>query len=204
MPAAKKSPQRKKKAPEPPKNSGRAPRRREIGAFLCLIMGIFTLAAIANTSGWLLVHLRSLITGFIGWGFFAVPPALFVIAFILGFHRGRPVRLRVVCMAVIPVLLGALLHLFLSGTFDTSGGLFSVLWDGGQEMRAGGVIAGILANVLESMVGRVVTAVLLIIGLCAMALLVCNKTPVDIVDSFKNRERREYELEDDYDDYDEL
>jgi S-DNA-T family DNA segregation ATPase FtsK/SpoIIIE len=53
-----------------------------------------------------------LLKGLLGWGFYAVAPVLFLCAVILAFHRGRPVRLRSVCALLLPLAVGALVHLF--------------------------------------------------------------------------------------------
>ena len=204
MPPTKKNQSRKRKPAEPPaseqkRTGGKSPRRREIGAFLCLIMAIFTALGYTSATGWLIQGLRTLISGLIGWGFFVVPPILLVIAFILGFHRGRPIRLRVVAAAMIPVFFGAFLHLFLGSPLtEAAGSLFGELWEAGQEMRAGGVISGFLANGLENMVSIVGAVAVLVFCLGFALLFVSNKSLLDIADWFKNRERREYEPEPEY------
>lgn len=206
MPAAKKPQSRKRKPPEPPapeKRTGenKSPRRREIAAFLCLIAAIFTFLGYVDTTGWLIQGLRALISGLIGWGYYTVPPILLVIAFILGFHRGRPVRLRVASAIAIPVLFGACLHLFLASPLVESGGrMLSELWESGRETRTGGVVSGLLANVLESMVSIVGAAAVLLLCLGFVVLLTCNKSLSDLVDGLKNRERREYKPEPAYED----
>ena len=170
------------------------PRRREIGAFVCLIMGIFTFLAYFETTGWLIQLLRAAITGLLGWGFYAVPFALLAIAAILIFHRGQPVILRVTSAALVPVLLGALLHLSLFGRVPGEGGLGD-LWGSGQALESGGVLSGLLSNFLEAMVSRLGAAIVLFLLLGFLALLISNKGIADLVEWFKNRERRVYEPE---------
>ncbi|MCL2588225.1 MAG: DNA translocase FtsK, partial [Oscillospiraceae bacterium] len=95
------------KAAEHAPNRGRSPRRREIGAFICLLLGVFAALAYFNNDAWLIRGIRTGMSGLFGWGFYAIPLALFAIAAILAFHRGRPVILRVTATALIPALIGA-------------------------------------------------------------------------------------------------
>ena len=182
----------------PGKQGGRqrAPRRREVGAFVCLILGIFTFLAYFNATGWLIEGLRAGITGLLGWGFYAVPPAFFVIAAILALHRGRPVILRVTATAIVPLLIGAVTHLFLSSVI---GNRLADLWAAGQEIESGGVLGGLLSNGLGSMIGTVGTAIMLFLFLGVLLLLILNKTITDLIDWFKNREQLAYEPEPEYD-----
>jgi len=90
---AKKSAKKQKETAAPPKKSGRraeemrrSPRRREFGAGLCFLLGVFTTLAYFGTDALLIGWLRFLFTGLLGWGFYVVPPAFFVIAAILAFH----------------------------------------------------------------------------------------------------------------------
>jgi len=203
MPPSKKPQARKRKPAEPPvperrPSGNKSPRRREIGAFLCLIAAIFTFLGYADTTGWLIQGLRAGISGLIGWGFYAVPLVLLVIVFILAFHRGRPVRLRVVCATLLPVLLGAFLHLFLASSLSETDGMLAELWRSGQEMRTGGVVSGLLAIGLENMVSIVGAVAVLLFCFGFAILATCNKSIVDLVDWFKNRERRAYEPELEY------
>jgi len=210
MPPSKKTQASRKRKPAEPqaperKPSGnKSPRRREVGAFLCLIVAIFTFLGYADTTGWLIQGLRTGISGLIGWGFYAVPPILLVIAFILAFHRGRPVRLRVLSAALLSVIIGAFLHLFLASPLFESGGMLAELWESGQEMRTGGVVSGLLATGLENMVSIVGAVAVLLFCFGFAILATCNKSIVDLVDWFKNRERHEYEPEPEYEFEEEL
>ncbi|MCL2828955.1 MAG: DNA translocase FtsK [Oscillospiraceae bacterium] len=196
----------KKKTPESSGNekknanqSGRVPRRREIGAFLCLIIGIFTFLAYFTASpedGVLLFGLREGISGLIGWGFFAVPPMLFVAMVILFFHRGRPVILRLVCVSLIPIVIGAIMHLFFyTRPLAFAPGTVGDLWETGREMESGGIFSGILAQFLESMVSIVGAVIVFVIVLLGCILFICNKSVADIADWLKNRKPLEYEYE---------
>ena len=96
------------KAPEP------KPIRREVGGLVCLVLGIFTALGYFHMEGFVIDALCGAMKGLIGYGYWLLPPALLYAAFVLGFHHGRPVRLRVTCILMLPVAFGGFLHLFLA------------------------------------------------------------------------------------------
>ena len=84
------------------------PIRREVGSIVCLALGLFTLIGYFVKDYWLIDWLCLYVfKGLFGWGFLVVPPCFLWAAFILGFHRGRPVAGRLVAIAFIPLLFGA-------------------------------------------------------------------------------------------------
>ena len=174
----------------------RRPRRREIGALVCLLLGIFTLLAYFTTAGWLIYGLRAGISGLLGWGFYLTPPMFLVMAVILAFHRGRPVILRVVCTALIPLFFGGMLHLILANDLPTVGvDLLQDLWVTGQVMASGGILAGFLAEVLENMITVAGGIIFLVLCSGVAIIFIANKTFFDVVDWFKNRRQLKYEYE---------
>jgi len=196
MPQGKKTTKKKTTEPKNANKSGRVPRRREIGAFFCLIMGIFTFLAYFSASGWLILGLRAGISGLIGWGFFAVPPMLFIATAILFFHRGRPVILRLVCVSLVPIAIGAIMHLFFyARSLELDPATIGDLWAAGREMESGGVISGVLAQFLESMVSIVGAVIVFVIVLLGCTLFICNKSVAEIADWLKSRKPLEYEYE---------
>ena len=83
----------------------------------------------------------------VGYGFWLVPPALLLGAYILAFHRGRPVRLRLTCALLLPLMVAGVFHGMLSDPLPWNGALVKELWNSGEAMRSGGVLAGVLALV---------------------------------------------------------
>ena len=134
--------------------------------------------------------------GLVGSGFYAVPPALLICSIILTFHRGRPVRFRVVCMLLLTVVTGALIHLFATGTeYEISLRLFAELWKDGISMQAGGSIGGMLSEVFKWLFAKAGAAIVFICAAIFLLMSAFNRTIAGIVDSIRTRERREYARE---------
>ena len=83
------------------------PIRREIGAVVCLFLGIFSLIGYFKVDALFIQFFCGFVKGLIGWGYILFPPAMLLCAYILGFHKGRPVMFRLVSALLLPLLLGA-------------------------------------------------------------------------------------------------
>lgn len=87
--------------------SSHRPFRREVGAVGLPAPGDFLLLWILQNGGDLHHLLCGAGQGTVGYGFWLVPPALLLGAYILAFHRGRPVRLRLTCALLLPLMVAA-------------------------------------------------------------------------------------------------
>ena len=133
----------RKKAPAP------RPIRREVGAVACLLLAIFSAFGYFHIQAIFIDFFCGLVKGLIGYGYWLLPPMLLVASGILVFHRGRPVRLRVWCALLTPVLVGCLLHLILTrGSYEWSLELVKTLWSQGEALKSGGVVSGLIALAL--------------------------------------------------------
>ena len=127
---------RKKPAPRPV--------RREVGAVVCLLLAIFAALGYFHIQAIFIDFFCGLVKGLIGYGYLLLPPMLLVASGILAFHRGRPVRLRVWCALLLPVLAGGFFHLLLApGAYAWDMKLPELLWQQGQELASGGVVSGV-------------------------------------------------------------
>ena len=89
------------------------PFRREVGAVACLLLSVFSALGYFNMQALFISWFCSLLKGLLGFGFLLAPPALLLGAYILGFHRGRPVRLRLACALLLPLIFSCLIHAML-------------------------------------------------------------------------------------------
>ena len=150
--SAKKPAPRKKAEPEkaPEREAARNPHRREIGAAVCLLLSLFGIIGFFTGDGVFISFFARFLKALMGYGFYVAPFALLWCAYILAFHRGRPVILRVTCTLLLCPVLGAMIHLFAGSPalpFDKD--FVKTIWASGLAVRSGGLIAGTLAIVLK-------------------------------------------------------
>jgi len=172
---------------------GKAPRRREILAIVCFALGIFSFIGYFDAEPVFISFLTGFVMRLIGHGFFAIGPALIMCSVILMFHKGRPILLRTVCTLVLPVFIGAMVHLFTNTVeYEFSFAMFPDLWSAGAALQSGGVISGTIAELFMWLFGNVGTAITLILGTGILVFVAFKTTIVRIVETYKNRSRLEY------------
>jgi len=177
----------------PNQSVAKTPHRREIMAAVCFLLSIFTFIGYWNSDGVFIGFFCGLAKGLVGGGFYAVPPALLICSLILTFHRGRPVRFRVVSMLLLTVVTGSLIHLFAGGAdYSISLRLFVDLWKDGRALHAGGSISGFLSEIFKWLFAKAGAAIVFICAAVFLLLSAFNRTIAGIVDSIKRRERRVY------------
>ena len=86
------------------------PFRREVGALVCLLLAIFAAFGYFHMKALFIDLFCALLKGLLGYGFWLMPPALVLCAYILAFHRGRPVALRLCCALALPLALSVMLQ----------------------------------------------------------------------------------------------
>ena len=172
------------------------PIRREVGAVVCLLLAFFAAFGYFNIQALFIDLFCSLLKGLFGYGFWLVPPMLVVASYILAFHRGRPVRLRLWCALLTPMVMGAILHLFLfRGEFTFGAGAVGELWKQGEMVRCGGVVSGLIAETLTLVFSPIGAGLILILAQLLMFLGAFHLSIPEIVDAIRNRPIPEYEYE---------
>ncbi len=128
------------------------PIRREMGAVVFLFLAIFIGISYFKNEGAFVLFFSNLIKGLIGWGYWLTAPMFLVISFALFFHKGRPVTLRVTSALLLPVIISAIISLFVF-QYDMDGAdiraLCGLLFEQGQILNSGGVLGGLIAVGLE-------------------------------------------------------
>jgi S-DNA-T family DNA segregation ATPase FtsK/SpoIIIE len=172
----------------------RTPVRREVGAFVCLFLAVFTILACFRINAAFLNLISDLFKGLFGSGFYVLPFSFLLSFLILILHDGRPVALRVTCSFLLALTVGALVHL-VGGQQSAawSGKMLGELWRGGVEGTAGGLLSGLLAQTLELVISRIGAVIVLIVALLMELLTSLNMTVNGIVTAIKNRPRAEYD-----------
>ncbi len=181
----------RKKAP------AKRPIRREVGGVACLLLALCVAIGYFQTEGWLIALLPTCCKGLVGWGYYLMAPALAVAAYILLFHKGRPVVLRTVCILLSPVMLGSICHLLLCEvSFASSVGIIPRMWSTGVALESGGVLSGILAHAFRAVFGNIASLVIFILILVALLAVVFHQGIAALWRRWQQRERLAYEMED--------
>ena len=178
----------RKKAP------AKRPIRREVGGVACLLLALCIAIGYFQTEGWLIALLPTCCKGLVGWGYYLMAPALAVAAYILLFHKGRPVVLRTVCILLSPVMLGSICHLLLCEvSFASSVGIIPRMWSTGVALESGGVLSGILAHAFRAVFGNIASLVIFILILVALLAVVFHQGIAALWRRWQQRERLAYE-----------
>jgi S-DNA-T family DNA segregation ATPase FtsK/SpoIIIE len=169
-----------------------APVRREVGAFVCLFLAIFTILACFRIHAAFLNLISALFQGLLGAGFYVLPFSFLLSFLILILHDGRPVALRVTCAFLLSLTVGALVHLA-GGQQSAAWSLkmLGELWQSGVSGASGGLFAGFLAELLELAVSRIGAVIVLAAALVIELLTSLNMTIAGIVTAIRNRPRPE-------------
>lgn len=158
------------------------------------IVGLLCLLSILPIDGVLLKWLHRGIGALIGKGAYVMPFALIGIAVLLFARPKGPVRLRGTCIALMPLLIGSIIHAFsCANEYDLSMSTLSGLLSTGMEGSSGGLLGGGLYILLEWALSSI-GALLILLVLFIMSLLVaCRITPQALYDMVRPPE---YEYED--------
>ena len=128
------------------------PVRREMAAVVFLFLAIFVGISYFKDEGAFVLFFSNLIKGLVGWGYWLIAPIFLVISFALFFHKGRPVALRVTSAMLLPIIVSAIISLFVY-EYDMHGAdirlLCGLLFEQGQLLNSGGVLGGLAAVGLE-------------------------------------------------------
>ena len=172
------------------------PVRREVGGVICLFLSVLVLLGYFNVDAIFISLISNLLKGLTGWGFYCMVPSLLICAYILEFHHGRPVALRVTCGLLLPVFVGALLHiLFSRADYQISVEMFKALYSDGIALTCGGAVSGALAEIFSLLISSIGAFIIFFITAVIMIFAMFNVTISGIVTKFKERERVEYEPE---------
>ncbi len=175
------------------------PLRREIGAIICLLLAFFAAFGYFDVHALFIDFFVGLLKGLFGYGFWFAPPALLVASYVLGFHRGRPVRARLWCALLLPLVFGCILHLFLfKGEPAWSLKLFSEFWTSGHELESGGAVSGVIAFAFVQIFSKIGSIIVFIALALIMLMVAFNRTLLQIIEAIRNRPRREYDPEEDW------
>ena len=177
------------------KAPARRPMRREIGAAVCLALALFAALGYFHIQAIFIDFFSGLLKGLLGYGFWLMPPALLLAAYILAFHRGRPVRLRVTCALLLPLLFSCIVHGLLGRVLPWDAALVKTLWAAGEELTSGGVLGGVLAQGSVQVFSRLGSTILFVLAFLLAGLGAFRLSLAEVADWIFDRPRYEYEPE---------
>ncbi len=128
-------------------------------AFLLFLFAFLLFLAMFNVGGVVVGFIGKLACWAIGTGFFVLPFSLTFAGILLIMSRGRPIKWRVLCALITPVLIGALSHA-LVGTEELS---WDAMVKSGEYLQGGGVIAGYPAAWIVEGISPIGTVILFVI-----------------------------------------
>lgn len=158
------------------------------------IVGLLCLLSILPIDGVLLKWLHRGIGALIGKGAYVMPFALIGIAVLLFARSKGPVRLRGTCIALMPLLIGSIIHAFsCANEYDLSMSTLSGLLSTGMEGSSGGLLGGGLYILLEWALSSIGALLILLVLFIVTLLVACRITPQALYDMVRPPE---YEYED--------
>lgn len=152
--------------------------------------GILILAFLLfeGESAWLAIH--NIILGLFGVGAVLVPPILIYASVMISKETERETVSGKMAQGILLVLLCcAVIQIFFSEPFDpdvTFGKLLTDLFEDGKAMHGGGLFSAFIALPLLKLFGKTGAAIIVIILAFVFAMLLANKTIVDIFRAIKN------------------
>ena len=181
--------------------AGKRPIRREVAGVICLLLALCVAFSYFQSGAWLLDQLALLFRALTGWGYYLAAPALLLCSYILLAHRGRNVTACLVGAGLLPVVLGAMLHIALCRTeFTYMDGILKLLWTSGSALESGGVVSASLAILLVLLVKKTLAMILLAVLLISFLMMAFRLTPAGVIEAVRSHERVPYEPEEEPED----
>ena len=166
---AKKSAPAAKKPASAPKKQTAVPKKQPAAAptaptwpyaLACIVLSLLAFLGLFHAEGVVIDGFAGFLCGIMGWGFWAFPFAMLLLAWVFVRNPERHFCLRVTASLLIAPLFGTIVHLMVcrvAFTAQTFGAIVGQLYDGGKALTSGGVISGGIGYLLKaaSHAGRV-------------------------------------------------
>ncbi len=122
-------------------------------ASVCIVMSLLAFLGLFHAEGVIIDGFAGFLCGIMGWGFWAFPFAMLLLAWVFVRNPERHFGLRVTAALLIAPLFGTIVHLMLcrvAFTAQTFGAIIGQLYDGGKALTSGGVISGGVGYLLKA------------------------------------------------------
>ncbi len=169
---------------------------------IALVLALLSLMSLLPVDGAILELVNTGVSAMVGMGKYVLPFALAGLAALLITKEKGPVRLRVVCIALLPVLIGAIAHAFANANvYEAQFATFGELVDSGIAGESGGLLAGGLYVVLEWALSSIGALIVLLLLAGTAVLMGCNIPLSSVLEMLRPSEYG-YEDEDEYEEDD--
>ncbi len=122
-------------------------------ALVCIILSLLAFLGLFHAEGVIIDGFAGFLCGIMGWGFWAFPFAMLLLAWIFVRNPREHFGLRVTAALLIAPLFGTIVHLMIcrvAFTAQTFGAIVGQLYDGGKALTSGGVISGGVGYLLKA------------------------------------------------------
>lgn len=165
--------------------------RREIGGVICIIAALIGFLCYVNTSAFLIAPLTKLVGGLFGQlGRYILPFALIYTAILLFTGKDKPICLRIISVLTLVLTISSIVHIFREIITGNDIALkISTLYAGGKTWASGGLIPGLVAELLEAAIMKVGALIALFL-LLLLQIMTCMRITVGgLITAIKNRPR---------------
>ena len=173
---------------------------RGVGAAVCVFLTVLLVLSACHVSAVVVDFLADGVKGLVGYGIYAVIFSLVMAAWVLLFRRQKPVVLRLWCLGLLPLFVGALGHMFLSPyPYTMEFSTFSKLWTDGTHLFSGGVLGGFLSISFCTWFSAIGAGIIFVLALLLLLAGSFHLTPAAILAWNRRRRERDDEYYDGYD-----
>ena len=160
------------------KKNQKRPIRREVAGAVFFVLALCIAFSYFQSGAWLLDMPAQLCRSLFGWGYYLVAPAMLLCSYILFFHHGRNVASCLTGAVLMPVVLGAILHIALcKEEYAAMDGILKLLWTSGNALESGGAVSASLAIMLVLLVKKVLAMILLVVLFVAFLMMASGSRP---------------------------
>lgn len=171
------------------------PFRREAGAVICLLLAVFAAFGYFHIDAVFIHFFATFLKGLFGYGFWLSAPALLLASYILAFHRGRPVKLRVTCALLVPLVFSGMVHGLIAQDYPWDSVLLKTLWETGLQLQSGGVISGVIAQACVRAFSPMGCTILMVLFLLLLLLGAFDRSLMEVAEWLFHRPEYEPEQE---------
>ena len=169
---------------------------RLVSSVIFLFLFILFLIIFIDPEGKLVIWAGDLVHGLIGNAGFVISIPVFLYLFVIhAFSGKKPVKMRTICLLTFIALCGCISHLFLQPTLPKGFDAVSALYSMGIANTSGGVICGLISQLLKALCGGPLSFIILFIAAALTLLGGMQITIPAIIRAIKDRPRADWENE---------